>query len=209
MSKYLDRIFYINLEYRRDRREEIEKLLREYDLFDKSERFIGYHVQEQGILGCSISHLEVLKLAKKRGYNHVLILEDDFEFLISKIEFERKLTDFFESELSKTYDVCMISFNLEEKSPEIIPECHSVRKVLNAQTASGYIVNGAYLDTIISLYEWSCPLLEKTKEHWNYANDQCWKILQKRDQWFHFVERMGKQRSGFSDNSMDFIEYDC
>lgn len=209
MSKHLDRIFYINLEYRKDRKEEIEQLLREYDLIDKSERFIGYHIPEQGILGCSKSHLAVLKIAKDRGYQHTLILEDDFEFVITKEEFENKLTEFFKSDLSNQYDVCMLSFNLKEISLENVPECDLVRKVLNAQTASAYIVNGNYLDTIIGLYEWSCPLLEQTKEHWNYANDQCWKTLQKIDRWFHFVERIGKQRSGFSDNSMDFIEYDC
>ena len=207
MSKYLDRIFYINLEYRKDRKEEIETELQKYDLLNKSERFIGFHVPTQGILGCSKSHLSVLKLAKERGYKNILILEDDFEFVVCKEEFERNLSDFFESGLE--YNVCMISFNLLEKSEEIVEKCPVVRRVLNGQTASGYIVNNTYLDTIIALYEWSCPLLEETKEHWNYANDQCWKTLQKTDKWFHFIERMGKQRSGFSDNSMEFIEYAC
>jgi len=207
MSKYIDRIVYINLEYRKDRKEDIESELQKYDLLDKSERFIGFHVPDQGILGCSKSHLEVLKIAKERGYKNILILEDDFEFVVSKEEFERNLSDFFESGLE--YDVCMISFNNLENSDDIVLECPVVRRVLNSQTASGYIVNSAYLDRLISLYEWSCPLLEETKEHWNYANDQCWKSLQPTDKWYHFIERMGKQRSGFSDNSMRFMEYTC
>jgi glycosyl transferase family 25 len=208
MSKYFDRIFYINLEYRKDRKEEIETELQKFDLLEKSERFIGFHVPEQGILGCSRSHLAVLKLAKERGYKHTLILEDDFEFLIDKEEFERKLTSFFESQLE--YDVCMISFNVLEKNEELVQECPDlVYRIKNSQTASGYIVNGNYLDTLIALYEWSCPLLEETKQHWNYANDQCWKGLQQKDRWFHFIERIGKQRSGFSDNSMEFLEFHC
>jgi len=210
MSKYLDRIFYINLEYRKDRKEEIETELQKYNLLDKSERFVGFHVPEQGILGCSKSHLAVLKLAKERGYNHVLILEDDFEFLVSKEEFERNLTGFFESELVDKYDVCMISFNVLEENTEPVIECPDlVYRIVNSQTASGYIVNSAYLDTFITLYEWSCPLLEETKEHWNYANDQCWKGLQQKDKWFRFIERIGKQRSGFSDNSMEFLDFYC
>ena len=139
----------------------------------------------------------------------VSIVGEELILVSSAISSSRKLTEFFESDLSNKYDVCMLSFNLKEISLENIPECDLVRKVLNAQTASAYIINGYYLDTLIALYEWSCPLLEQTKEHWNYANDQCWKTLQKTDRWFHFVDRMGKQRSGFSDNSMDFIEYDC
>jgi glycosyl transferase family 25 len=194
MSKYIDRIIYINLEYRKDRKEEIETELQKYDLLDKSERFEGFHIPEQGILGCSKSHLAVLKLAKERGYKHVLILEDDFHFLVNKEEFERQLTSFFESGLK--YDVCMLSYNLLNENKEPILECPSlVYRIVNSQTASGYMVNGDYLDTLIELYEWSCPLLEETKEHWNYANDQCWKELQKKNKWFNFIEIIGKQRS--------------
>lgn len=209
MSKYIDHIFYINLEYRKDRKEEIETELIKYDLLNKSERFVGFHIPEQGILGCSKSHLEVLKIARERGYQHILILEDDFEFVVTKEEFERKLTGFFESKLVNNYDVCMISFNVLEENKETIVECPLVHRIINSQTASGYIVNATYLDTFIALYEWSCPLLEQTKEHWNYANDQCWKVLQKKDRWYHFIERMGKQRSGFSDNSMKYLEFHC
>ena len=206
MSKYLERIFYINLEYRKDRKEEIELELQKFDLLEKSERFIGFHVPEKG-LGCSKSHLAVLKLAKEKGYKHILILEDDFQFLIDKEEFERKLTSFFESKLE--YDVCMLSFNLYDYVKEPVLECPYVHRTLCAHTASGYIVNGNYLDTLIALYEWSCPLLEETKQHYIYTNDQCWTILQQKDRWFHFIERMGKQRPGFSDNDNMYLHLPC
>ena len=68
MSKYIDHIFYINLDYRTDRREQIEGELVRMDLVEKSERFPGIYVKEQGILGCTISHLSAIQLAKQRGY---------------------------------------------------------------------------------------------------------------------------------------------
>ena len=206
MSKYIDRIIYINLEYRKDRKEEIETELQNYDLLDKSERFEGFHLLERG-LGCSKSHLAVLKLAKERGYKHVLILEDDFQFLVNKEEFEKQLTSFFESGLK--YDVCMLSYILYNTIKEPILECPYVHKLLRAHTASGYIVNGDYLDKLIELYEWSCPLLEETKDYFNYINDQCWTVLQQKDNWFHFIERIGKQRPGFSDNDMMYLDLQC
>ena len=83
MSQYISHIFYINLDYREDRREEIESELAKYELLEKSERFPGIRVVNQGILGCTKSHLGVIKLAKERGYKNVLILEDDFEFVLS------------------------------------------------------------------------------------------------------------------------------
>ena len=66
----------------------------------------------------------------------------------------------------------------------------------------------ANLDTIIGLYEWAFPLLESTGEHWNYANDQVWMRLQENDRWFVFNPRLGKQRSGYSDNAKRFMDYD-
>ena len=205
MSHHISHIFYINLDYREDRRLEIEEELKKYELLEKSERFPGIRVESQGILGCTKSHLEVLKIARERGYPNVLILEDDFQFVVSKEEFERELQSFFDSSIQ--YDVCMISYCLQQESADVIIECPVVKKVLEAQTASGYIVHQDYYDMIIDLYEWACPLLENTKEHWNYANDQCWKILQMKDNWLHFVNRLGIQRASYSDNSMSFMDY--
>jgi len=207
MSQHIDRIFYINLDYREDRREEIEYEIEKYELNKKTERFAGIRVVEQGILGCTKSHLAVLKLAKERGYKNVLILEDDFEFVLSKEEFEHSLQVFFDSGIE--YDVCMLSYLLqtENEVDEIVEKCPILNRVIEAQTASGYLVNAKYYDTIIALYEWAWPLLEETKAHWLYANDQCWKSLQKTDRWFYFKNRIGKQRASYSDNSMSFMDY--
>lgn len=207
MSHNINHIFYINLDYREDRREEIEGEIEKYDLTEKTERFAGIRVMEQGILGCTKSHLAVLKLAKERGYKNVLILEDDFEFVLSKEEFETSLQIFFDSGIE--YDVCMLSYLLQKENEidDIVEECPILNRVIEAQTASGYLVNEKYYDTIIALYEWAWPLLEETKAHWLYANDQCWKSLQKKDRWFYFKNRIGKQRASYSDNSMSFMDY--
>lgn len=94
MSHNIDKIIYINLDHRTDRKDEIEGELEKFNLLEKSERYSAICIKEQGILGCTMSHLEVFKLAKARQYNNVLILEDDFQFLISKEEFEDQLIEF-------------------------------------------------------------------------------------------------------------------
>jgi glycosyl transferase family 25 len=193
MSTHLAKIIYINLDKRTGRKREMEEELRSHGL--EAERFPA-HYNELGIAGCTHSHLDVLKLAKERDYPNVLILEDDFEFLVSKEEFEQELSALF-AEAPK-FDVCMLSYNLIDS--EEIPQT-PFRRVLEAQTASGYIVNRHYYDELIQLYERVLPLLIQTVEHWNYANDQAWKPLQRRDQWICFSKRLGKQRAGFSDNA--------
>ena len=60
MSENIDKIIYINLNKRTDRRIQIEAELNDYDL--KYERFEAIETPGFGILGCGLSHLQVLHL---------------------------------------------------------------------------------------------------------------------------------------------------
>ena len=53
------------------------------------------------------------------------------------------------------------------------------------------------------------PLLISTKQHWHYANDVVWQKYQLEDNWYCFKTRIGKQSSGYSDNSNSYCEYNC
>ena len=182
-------VLYIHLYHRTDRKELIEEELKNMGL--TFERFPAIK-ESYGALGCSKSHLEVLKLAKKRGYNQVLILEDDFTFIVDKNTFMYTMYDV----LSKHFDVCMISYNIYDESdtPNLI-----WKKVINAQTASGYIIKQHYYDTLIKVFEESIELLSNTKDYHSYAIDQYWKKLQPDGNWYFTRTRMGIQRASFSD----------
>ena len=200
MSHHIDKIYYINLNKRVDRKEQIEQELNQFGLL--YERFEAFETPGFGIHGCGLSHLAVLKMAKANNYNNVLILEDDFTFVVSKNEFEQQLTAFFDHTIP--FDVLMLSYNLLNFD---ITEYGFVNKVKEAQTASGYLVAQHYYDTLIDLYEYAMPLLVQTKQHWIYANDQVWKRLQITDTWYYFVKRIGKQAAGYSDNAQQYVEY--
>lgn len=206
MSDNISRVFYINLRKRPDRKEQIEEELKNYGLIDNSERFEAIETNGFGILGCTQSHLATYKLAKERGYKNVLILEDDFYFVISKEELEEQIKRLFTEK--PDFDVVMLSYNVDKMGP---CESHDFlqKPVSGAQTASGYIVNEKMYDKLIELYEYAIPLLESTREHWNYANDQIWKKLQPTNEWYCFTKRCGKQRDGYSDNSLSFTSYGC
>ena len=202
MSHNIDKIIYINLEKRKDRKQEIENELNKFNL--QFERFDAIE-RKMGLAGCGYSHLNVLKLAKSRNYKNILILEDDFMFLISKEEFEQELESFFNT--VQNFDVCMISYNVQKD--EQIPNNTTAKRVIEASTASGYIVNNHYYDTLIELYEHNIPILEKTGIHWVYANDQIWKSLQIKDRWCYIIKRIGKQRPSFSDNAGCYVDLNC
>ena len=201
MSKihnFIDHVFYINLDRRTDRRGEFESQAVVYDL--QYERFPAIQ-KDMGILGCTLSHLEVLKIARERNYKNVLIFEDDFEFLIDKEQFESEIEQIFTHSKKEdvNFDICMISYNLMDSIDS--EEYPFLMRALDVQPASGYIINQHYYDKIINLFEYATPLLEQTGEHWNYANDQVWKQFQPHDKWYCTKTRIGRQRLSYSDNN--------
>jgi len=190
--------FYINLDKRTDRRTEFTHECTRMDIH--VERFKAIE-DPIGFIGCTKSHLEVLKLARSRGLQNVLIFEDDFQFLVGKEEFTNNLRAFFTSNIE--YDVLMLSYNLvkEESYNDL------VGRVKEGQTASGYIVHSRFYDTLIHNLESNLQKLIETHHHWIYMNDQCWKQVQPAAEWFYFKTRIGIQRPSFSDLSGRFVAY--
>ena len=82
--------FVVNLERRPDRLDHIKKEMEyigwEYEIFK------AIDLNNHG--GCALSHVEIIKIAKERGYDSVMVIEDDCTFLpyskdlVNKIETE-------------------------------------------------------------------------------------------------------------------------
>jgi glycosyl transferase family 25 len=197
ISKYIDKVVYINLEHRTDRREHIENTLNNFCI--PFERFNAIRTKGVGFIGCARSHLEVLKMARRNNYKNVLILEDDFTFIVSKEEFDTNIELLFNNK--PDFDVCMINYNLIHG--ELCVEYPFLTKVIESQTASGYIVNNTIYDRLINIYEESIILLEATHKHWIYTNDQSWKKLQPITNWYCFTKKMGTQIEGVSNTGSD------
>jgi len=190
--------FYINLDRRTDRRELVVEEFKRIGL--EVERFPAIEYTP-GTIGCNLSHIEVLKLAKARGYESVMIFEDDFEFLVSKEEWNQQI-----SRLPTSYDVVMLSYNLLQSTPHD----ETFVRVQEVQTTSGYIVQSRFYDTLITRWEEGTRLFKENPEvHWIYILDQYWKALQPSAEWYAFKQRIGQQRAGFSDLAGEFVEYRC
>jgi len=194
ISKYIDNTFYINLEYRIDRKQIIENELNKFEI--PFERFNAIQTFGFGCTGCTLSHLSILKIAKQRGYKKVLILEDDLIFTVSKEEFRSKIINLYND--IPDFDVCMLGYTLikGEKNTNF----PYLTRVLNAHHALAYIVNETMYDSLINIFEKSIPLLESTKKHWLYACDQVWKELQKDSKWYCFTDKLAIQQDTYSDN---------
>lgn len=206
MVNFIQHIFYINLDKRTDRKEQFTQEMEKMNW--KAERFPGYYyAHPKGIVGCTKSHLEVLKLAKEREYANVLICEDDLEWLEEKEVVNEELDKLFRNDVE--FDVCFLAYNNKTIDHDYTPKYDFLVKTLYSTTASCYLVNYHYYDVLIELYEIVLPILDSTRQHWIYANDQIWKILQEKDKWFCFSKRLAKQRDGFSDNANQVVSYNC
>jgi GR25 family glycosyltransferase involved in LPS biosynthesis len=202
MSHNIERIFYINLDHRKDRKDQIENELELMNLKHNSERVEAVKTSPGGI-GCGLSHIKALKLAKEKGYKNVLILEDDFEFLISKEEFESQLTLFFDN--VKEYNICMLGYHHKRIQNSDFP---FLDKVLDSQTTSGYIVHQNFYDTLIENFGEAIKIYNFNPAiHWLYSIDQYWKKLQPTSAWYAFKTRIGKQRANYSDISGSFQDH--
>jgi glycosyl transferase family 25 len=186
---HIDKIVYINLDHRTDRRKEIETELKQKGL--SYERFPAIK-EERGAIGCCKSHLAVLKKAREKGYKNILVFEDDFHFIVDSTEFNKQIDKLFET----SFDVCLLAYYTTETYDTENPLLYQIK---NAQTTSGYIVQSHYYDTLIAQWEYGLKMFEETGNEPLYTCDQSWKPLQEKDMWVCFKNRTGIQRESYSD----------
>lgn len=81
LNDYFDHIYLLNLDRRTDRMYEVNKALTSLGI--EYERFSATDAKQLGIKGsdgCRISHMNIIRDAKEKGYKTILIFEDDVTF---------------------------------------------------------------------------------------------------------------------------------
>ena len=184
-------VFYINLTERADRRAQVEQQLNLVGL-TQFNRFNAIKLPN-GALGCSMSHLKCLQLAKERNLDHILIVEDDIIFLNPEI-FIRQLNKFLQN--NKEWDVLLIAGNNVPPYRVVDETCVQVSW---CQTTTGYLIRNQYYDTLIAnIKEGINMLIREPKNKIMYAIDKYWLSLQKTDMWLLLVPLTVSQREGYS-----------
>ena len=183
---------YINLASRPDRKQHVEKQLQNIGI-KKFERFNAIKLTE-GALGCSMSHLKCLQIAKASGWPHLLIVEDDILFLDPEL-FKKQMNKFLSTH--KSWDTILIAGNNIPPYQSIDDTCV---RVFSCQTTTGYLVNGHYFDTLIeNIKSGIKKLIGFPEKHVLYAIDKYWFQLQQRDKWYLIIPLSVTQREDYSD----------
>tara|TARA_R110000796_G_scaffold130376_3_gene246009 strand:+ start:50 stop:700 length:651 start_codon:yes stop_codon:yes gene_type:complete len=196
--------FYINLDERKDRNKTTKYLLKKLKLKD-IERFSAIK-DERGLVGCYLSHISCLKLAREREYERCIIFEDDITCKnINKTRI--KINDIYFNE-TLDYDVFMIGcWYYNKKCYKTIPNSN-ILKINKAVCNHSYIVNNKYYDTIINHLEEGLKLyLSHNCADGQYNNDEYLGHLQLRDNWYSYDTILISQYDGYSDNFKETRNY--
>lgn len=199
-SNLLQYIFYINLDERTDRLKHVQSEMAKLGVSGERVRAIK---MPDGAIGCTMSHIKCLELAKERGWPHVFICEDDIFFLKPDL-LKSNLLKFSENK-SIDWDVVIVGGNNCPPYKCISDYCI---KVSNNQTTTGYIVKSHYYDTLIHNFRQSARhLLKEPSKRKLYALDIYWKSLQQNGNWYMITPPTVVQMDDFSNIEGRYVSY--
>lgn len=191
--------FYINLDTRPDRKQHVENQLKIIGI--NAERFNAIKMSN-GAIGCSMSHLRLLEIAKTNNWEHILIVEDDILFTDPDL-FVRQFNKFLSNH--KDFDVALIAGNNIPPYKRIDDSCV---QVTHCQTTTGYIVQQHYYDILIQNYkEGILNLIKDPTNRIFFAIDKYWFALQEKHRWYLITPLTVTQREDYSDIEKTPINY--
>jgi hypothetical protein len=176
-----------------------EKIDNFQNIFSKSKNIENF--KYEGIIMMIISafteafiYFIVRNIKTTNNWNHVLIVEDDIQFLDPTL-FIENLNHFLSSDI--IWDVLLIAGNNVPPHTKCGDFCVKVSK---CQTTTGYLVLNHYYDTFIeNIKEGINLLIKNPNDHFFYAIDKYWLSLQEKHNWYLITPLSVIQREGYSD----------
>jgi GR25 family glycosyltransferase involved in LPS biosynthesis len=197
----LKNTLFINLESRTDR---LNHAVLEFKKMNINAERIDAVKVYNGAVGCTMSHIKCIEIAKQRGYDFVFICEDDITFTnptLLKQQLEK-----FEKNEDISWDVLIIGGN---NVPPFQQVEDYVARVFYCQTTTGYIVKKHYYDTLLVNFKESAGnLMRNPNNKKEFALDMYWKRLQLQDFWYMITPPTVTQYESYSDIEEKNVNYD-
>jgi len=188
----IEKVIYINLAHRTDRRQQIEG---ELSVFPPGKviRFDAIK-NENGLIGCVMSHIAVLEMAIRERWKNYLVVEDDMMWknYNNGIQILERL-------INSKYDVIVLGGYYVNYNKQTY-------KLISAQTTTSFILNETYYITLLNNFKEGLNKLQQTNNSREYALDQYWKRLQARDDWYNI--ELCIQRPSYSDIEKRLVDYE-
>jgi GR25 family glycosyltransferase involved in LPS biosynthesis len=191
---------FINLASRKDRLEHVTSELNKMGINGQR---VDAVKMASGAIGCSLSHIKCLEIAKESKYEQVFICEDDITFLNPEL-LKQNITKFYENK-TINWDVLIIGGNNGPPFQKINEYCS---RVFNCQTTTGYIVKCGMYDVLIDNFKTGLSKLLKTPQNKReYAIDMYWKRLQIQYYWYIITPLTIIQYENYSDVEDQNVNY--
>lgn len=195
---YFDEIYCINLDKRTDRWEHAQEEFKKVDILDRVQRFSAIS-HSDGRIGLIKSNVEIIKIAKQKKLNNILIFEDDFEFLLDNpLEVLQKSID---QSNGIDWHLFYLGANTHEKLIKFKPNLILLKKAF--ATHSLAYSKHAY-DHFINKYD----NIKEIKKHNDILDVFCAQYFQEKFICLMTNPMMTTQMNSFSDIEGKFVNYD-
>lgn len=172
---------------------------------NKVTRFEAVSIPPFGALGCAMSHVGALEMSMERGWEKVLILEDDFKFA-SKKAVQQNL----DAMRGLPHRWKVVLFSAGRVKDTVCSRDPRLLQISEAYSTAGYLVNGRVMqERLRDNFNEAVKLLAKhgTSRYEEHAIDRYWAKLQARGGWWGFSNKMGWQRASRSDIEGKVVNY--
>lgn len=201
MANLFEHTLFINLEHRTDR---LEHALSEFKKMDINAERVNAIRPKSGAVGCTMSHIKCLELAKKREYEYVFICEDDITFTNPKL-LKENIQKFVDNKEIQ-WDILIIGGNNVPPYQQLTNYC---ARVFNCQTTTGYVVKKSFYGPLIQNFKEGVQQLVGNPGNANmFALDIYWKPLQMQYFWYMITPPTVTQYENYSDIENKQTNYD-
>lgn len=203
----------INLAHRQDRKEACQQEMAAQGLGPGDYGFFaGKYLPEAPARGCALSHGKVIAdflFEDERPF--LLVLEDDFA-----VRQDTKLLPALETAIAQAalWDVFLLAHNAA--IPIARTPLKDAYRVVNAQTASAYLVGRLYAAKLMETFFRAAEMQDQVKDIPSPAReiagglfrcDMLWKRLQEEDRFWAQIPALGFQRPSYSDIEKKMVDY--
>jgi len=186
----LPAVVVINLRSRADRlasfTAEIERLG-----IDRVSRFDAIR-DPVGILGCSRSHAECARVMIERGWEFMMVCEDDARFRVDRAQLDLLVEAFLND---PSAEVACLGY----AHRVVEPHNWLFVRALETHTAPCYVIKATIVKDLFELWQEGIEQLERGGDRHLYGNDQIWKRLQRDRVFLIPIKRAVYQEEGYSD----------
>jgi len=190
LSQFCGKAVIISMDKSKDRLDEMVPEINKYFAGELLvQRFHAIARPKNGALGCLLSHAAAL--SHNEGKN-ILVLEDDFEFTVSKKKLLENLRA-VKNTLGDRWDVIVFGQYCKDWGP--IGTGDQVKRLYHNTTTSGYLVNKNYVSVLRDLwFDLIARVGHKPRLKGCENCDQEQTKLQEKDIWIGFSQSLGRQK---------------